>query len=145
MRAQVGAQFGGEPADGVGGLELADHVIQGGEVDAEAGSAGGDGQRDGDVCLAHPRRAEQGGVGLGEGQAGQVTHLAGVQLRLVGEVVVVERLVVGHLGDAQGVPDAAFLADGVFFFQYQVQEVQEVQVAELGGIGAADVVVQLLG
>jgi hypothetical protein len=42
----------------------------------------------------------------------------------VGEVVFVQRLVVRHLGDPQGVPQTAFPADGQFFLQQQIQEVQ---------------------
>ena len=48
VRAQVGAELAGQPADGVAGLELADHVIKGGEVDAVSGPAGRDGQGDQD-------------------------------------------------------------------------------------------------
>jgi hypothetical protein len=89
VRAQVGAQFAGQPADGVGGFELADHVIEGGEVDGVADSAGRDGQGDGDVRLADPGRAQQRRVGLAldERQAGQVPDFARIQFGLIGEVV----------------------------------------------------------
>ncbi len=48
VRAQAGAELAGQPADGVAGLEPADHVIKGGEVDAVSGPAGRDGQGDQD-------------------------------------------------------------------------------------------------
>jgi len=38
VRAQIGAQLVGQLAEGVGGLELADLVVKGGEVDAVAGT-----------------------------------------------------------------------------------------------------------
>ena len=144
MRAQVDTQLGGEAADGVGGLELADHVVEGGEVDAVAGPAGRDRQGDGEVGLADAGRAEQRRVGLAldERQAGQVPDLAGIELGLVGEVVVVDRLMVRHLGGAQRVVEPAFLADGELFLQDQVQEVE---VAHLRGIGAFHVAGEGLG
>jgi hypothetical protein len=39
---------------GFGGGEVADHVVEAGDVDRVAGSAGSDRQSDGDVCLVHP-------------------------------------------------------------------------------------------
>ena len=88
-RPQVGAELVGQPAGGLGGLEVADHVVEAGEVDRVAGPAGRDRERDGDVRLAHSRRAEQGGVGLGldEREGGEISDLARVELGLEGEVV----------------------------------------------------------
>ena len=50
--AQVAAELAAEVAGGVGSPQLADHVVQGGEVDRFAGRAGGDGQGAGQVRLA---------------------------------------------------------------------------------------------
>ena len=63
--SQVGLELLGEPAGGLGGAEVADEVVEGGEVDRVAGLAGGDGERDGEHGLADAGRAEQGDVGLG--------------------------------------------------------------------------------
>jgi hypothetical protein len=50
--------------------------------------------------------------------------------------------VVRHLGDPQRVPQPPFLADRGFFFQDQVEEVQ---VAHLAGIGALHVLGERAG
>ena len=70
-------------------------------------------------------RAQQRRVGLAldERQAGQVPDFARIQLGLVGEVVLVDRLVMGHLGGPQRVPQPPLLADGEFFLQDQVQTI----------------------
>jgi hypothetical protein len=81
-------------------------------------------------------------LSLGERQGGQVPDFPRVEFGLVGEVVFVQRLVVGHLGDPQRVPQPSFLADGGFFFQDQVKEVQ---VAHLAGVGALHVLGERLG
>ena len=47
--AEVGLEFLGEPAGGLGDAQLADGLIQAGEVDRVAGRAGRDGQGDGEV------------------------------------------------------------------------------------------------
>jgi hypothetical protein len=71
---------------------VADHVVQGREVDREPGPAGGDREGDGQVRLACSGRTQQGGVGLGgdERQGRQVLDLAGVELGLEGEVELVQ-------------------------------------------------------
>jgi hypothetical protein len=84
VRAEVGLQLAGRASDRVGGFEVADHVVEGGEVNGEPGPAGRDGQGDGDVGLADAGRAEQGDVrvGLDEREGGQLADFAGVQLGL---------------------------------------------------------------
>jgi hypothetical protein len=68
-----------EASDCLGDLGLVDHVVEGREVDGEAGPAGGDRESDRDVGLADPGRSQQGRVGLclNEGEGGQVFDLAG--------------------------------------------------------------------
>jgi len=107
--AQVAAELAAEVAGGVGSPQLADHVVQGGEVDRFAGRAGGDGQGAGQVRLAGAGRAQQRDVGgLGdEAEGGEVLDLADVEVGLEGEVEVVEGLVVGQAGDVQGAGEAA--------------------------------------
>jgi len=74
--------------------------------------AGGDGERDGDVGLSGAGWAEQGDVaaGLDERQRGEVTDLADVEIRLEGEVELVEGLVMGQPGQLQGGAEPASLA-----------------------------------
>ena len=137
-------QLAGEPADRVGGFEVADHVVEGGEVDGEPGPAGRDGQGHGDVGLADAGWAEQRDVraGLHEGEGGQVADLAGFQVGLEGEVVVVEGLVVRQPRQAQPGAEPAFVADGEFLLQHQVEEVE---VAHRVSVGAFRQVVQGAG
>ena len=67
-----------------GGAQLADQVVEGGEVDGEPGLAGGDGQGHGDHGFPDSWRSEERDVGLGadELQGGQVPDLAGVEVGL---------------------------------------------------------------
>ena len=134
---QVGLELPVEPAGGLGGAELADQVVEGGEVDRVAGLAGGDGQRDGEHGLADAGRAEQGDVGLGvdERQGGEVADLAGVEVGLEREVELVQGLVVRQPGQLQRVAEPAAFAQPEFFLEHQVDEVE---VAHLGGLGAVD-------
>ena len=123
---------------------MADHVVEGGEVDGEAGSAGGDREGHGDVGLADAGWAEESDVGFGlhERERGEVTDFAGVQVGLEAEVVVVEGLVVWQFRQAQPGAEAAFVADGEFLFQ---DEVEELQVAHGLGVGSAGELPQRLG
>jgi hypothetical protein len=107
------------------------------QVDRVAGLAGGDRQADGEHGLADPGWAEEADVGLvlDELQRGQVADLAGVQVRLEGEVEGVQTLVVGQPGQLQRVAEAAALAQPELFLQYQVDELQ---VAHLGLLGAGE-------
>jgi hypothetical protein len=112
--AEVGAEFAGQAHCGFGGGEVADHVVEAGEIDRVAGPAGRDGEGDGDVGVADPGRSEQGGVrfGLDEGEGGEVLDLARVQVGLEGEVVALQlsgvmvkmscRVAVHHAADASG-------------------------------------------
>jgi hypothetical protein len=70
-----------EPACGFGGgAEAPDEVVESGEVDGEAGLAGGDGESDGEHGFADSGWSKEGDVGSGldEVQGGQVVDLAGV-------------------------------------------------------------------
>lgn len=100
---QVGSELVRQTPGGLGGLEVADHVVEAGEVDRVAGPAGRDRQGDGDVRLADPGRPEQGRVrlALDERESGQVLDLARVEVGLEGEVVLVERLVMRQLREPQ--------------------------------------------
>jgi len=73
------------------------------------------------------------GFGLHEREGGEVADLAGPD-GAVGEVVVVEGLVVRQLGQAQPGAVAAFVADCDFRLQDQVEDVE---VAHGSGVGAA--------
>jgi hypothetical protein len=123
---EVGLELLGEAARGLGLLEVADQVLQGGEVDRVAGLAGGDGQADGEHGLADSGWAEEADVGLllDEAEGGQVADLAGVQLRLEGEVEAVQALVVRQPRQLERVAEPAALAHADLFFQHQVEEVQ---------------------
>jgi len=126
-----------EPAGGLGGAEPADQVVEGGEVDGEPGLAGPDGERDGEHGFADAGPSKQGDVGLGadELEGGQIADLAGVELGLEREVEVVQALVVRQPGQLQCVAEPAALAQAEFFFE---EEVDEVEVAHLRGLGAFD-------
>ena len=121
-----------EPSGGLGGPELADHVVQGGEVDREPGLAGCDRERDRDHGLADAGWAEQGHVGLRfhELEGGQVTDLAGVEVGLERKVELVEGLVVGQPGEFHGVAEPAAFSEAELFLE---QEVDEVEVPHLPG------------
>lgn len=141
---QVGAELVEQASGRLGGFEVADHVVEAGEVDRVACPAGRDGQGDGDVRLADTGRPEQSDVGLllDEGQGGQVLDLARVELGLEGEVVVLQRLVVRQLRQPQAVAETAVVADSEFLGQHQIEQVE---VAHLGLIRPLDVLVQGLG
>ena len=134
---EVGLELLGEPAGGLGLLEVADQVVQGGEVDRVAGLAGGDGQADREHGLADPGRAEEADVGLvlDEAERGEVADLAGVQVGLEGEVEGVQALVVRQARELEGVAEAAAFADADLFLEDQVEEVQ---VAHGGLLGPGD-------
>ena len=85
--------------------------------------------------LAHPGWAEQGDVGVrpDEPEGGEVADLAGVEIGLEREVELVEGLVVRQPGEFERVPEPAALPDADLFLE---GEVEEVEVAELGGLGA---------
>jgi len=68
--------------------------------------------------------------------------LSGVELRLEGEVVVVQRLVVRQLRQSQTLPKAPVVLDGEFLGQHQVEEVE---IAPLGLVSPLDVLVQGIG
>jgi hypothetical protein len=99
--------------------------------------AGGDGEGDGEHGFADAGRSEQGHVGFGldELQGGEVADFAGVEVGLEGEVELVQRFVVGQPGQFQGVAEPAALPHPDFFFE---QQVDEVEVAHLRGLGAFD-------
>jgi hypothetical protein len=85
--------------------------------------------------LAHSGWPEEGDVGLGahELQGGQVADLAGVECGLEGEVELVQRLVVRHPRQLQRVAEPAPFTQAELFLE---QEVDEVEVAHLSGLGA---------
>ena len=141
LGTKVGLQFPAQAADLVGGPQVADHVVQGGEVDRETGAAGGDGQGDRSMRFPNSRRTQESGVGLGlnERQGGQVSDLAWVEVGLEGEVVVLEGLVVRQLRQPQCSAEAAVLADGEFLFE---DLVKEVEVAQAGLLGSVDELVE---
>jgi hypothetical protein len=139
-RPQIGAEFVDQPSGRLGSLQVADHVVEAGEVDRVAGPAGRDGQGDGDMRLSDPGRSQQRGVRLAvdEREAGEVFDLARVEFGLEGEVVLVQRLVVRQLRQSQALAEAAVVADGELFGQDQVKEVE---VAHLRLVGATGVLV----
>ncbi len=134
----------GQAPSGLGGLEVADHVVEAGAVDRVSGAAGRDCESDGDVRLAHSARLERGSVGLGfdEGKGGEVFDLARVELGLERKVVVVQCFVVWQLRDPQAGAEAAVVTDGEFFGENQVAEVE---VAHLCFVGPLSVLSQGLG
>jgi hypothetical protein len=79
-----GSELVRQPSGGLGGFEVADHVVEAGEVDRVAGPAGCDRRGDGDVRLADPGRPEQGGIRLAveEREGGEVLDLAWVEVGL---------------------------------------------------------------
>ena len=68
-------------------------------------------------------------------QGGEVADLAGVEVGLEREVELVEGLVVRQPGQFQGVAEPAAFAEAEFFFE---QQVDEVEVAQLRGLGPLD-------
>ena len=76
----VGAQLGGEVALPLGGQQLADHVVAGGEVAPVAGLDGQGRQGDGQVGLAAAGLAEEHDrpALLDEAQRRQILHQLGV-------------------------------------------------------------------
>jgi hypothetical protein len=141
---QVGPEFAGQTACCLGRFEVADHVVEAGEVDRVAGPAGCDGQGDGDVGLADCGRAEQGDgrLVLDEGEGGEVLDLARVEVGLEGEVVVVQRLVVRQPRQPQALTEAAVVLHREFLGQHPVEERE---VAHLCLVSPLDVLVQGLG
>ena len=91
---QVVVHLAGQAAGVVGGFEVADHVVEGGEVDRVASPAGRDRQAHGDMRLPDPWRAQQRRVGfvLDEGQGGEVFDLTGVEVGLEGKARTRSRL-----------------------------------------------------
>jgi hypothetical protein len=106
--------------------------------------AGRDGQGDGDVCFADPRRPEQSGVrfAVDERQGGEVLDLARVEVGQEGEVVLVERLVVRQLREPQALAEASVVADCEFLGQDQAEEVE---IAHLPLVGSTGVLVDRFG
>src|SRR6266542_4098226 len=141
---EVGLELLGEPPGGLGLFEVADQVVEGGEVDRVAGLAGRDRQADREHGLADPGRAQEADVrpGLDEAEGGQVADLAGVQFGLEGEVEGVQALVVRQPRQLQGVAEPAALPDADLLLEHQIQEVQ---VAHRLLLGPVDQAVQALG
>ncbi len=123
---QVAGQLAVEPAGGLGDLELADHVVEAGEVDGVAGLAGRDGQRRREVGLADSWWSQERDVGvpLDELQAGDVADLARLEVGLEGEVELLQGLVVRQPGQFEGVAEPASFADPELFTEQQVDEVE---------------------
>lgn len=93
-----------------------------------------------EVDVSDPGRSEEGGVRLrpNEGQGGEVFDLAKVEFGLEREVVLVERLVVRQFREPQPLAEALVAGDGQFLGQHQVEEVE---IARLGLVGLAGVLV----
>jgi hypothetical protein len=140
---EVGLELLGESPRRLGFLEVADQVVQGGEVDRVAGLAGGDGQADGEHGLADPGWAEEADIRLvlDEAEGGEVADLAGVQVGLEGEVELIEALVVGQARQLQGVGEPPALPHADLFLQ---QQVDELQISHGGLLGPGDQRVQVL-
>ena len=87
------------------------------------------------MSLPGAGRAEQGDVGLvgGEGQRGQVTQLAGVQVGLESEVELVDRPVMRQPGQFQGVAERR--PSRRFFLEDEVDEVEVVRFGSGSQVG----------
>ncbi len=121
----------------VSASRVADEVVDAGEVDAEAGLAGRDRQRDRNVGLADAWRAEQCDVAAvaDEPERGEVADLAGVEVGLEREVEGVEGLVVRQPGQLERVAEPAAFADADLLLEDEVEKLQIAQLAGLRPVG----------
>jgi hypothetical protein len=81
-----------------------------------------------------PSRADVG-LGLDEGQRGQVADLANVEIGLEGEIELLQGLVVGQPGQLERVAEPAGLAQPELLLEQQVEEVQVAHALALGAGG----------
>ena len=107
------------------------------EEDRVAGLHRLDAQGDGDVCLAHPGRAEQDDVlvALDEAQTGELADLLAIDRRLVVKVKLIEGLDPGQAGLLEAPLHAALVAPAPFGFERPGEEGLVVGVAD-GGLFA---------
>ena len=108
----------------LGLLEAVDPLLGGGERDAVAVLAGLDRQRDREVCLAGPGRAEEADVAvLGDpGELREVQDQRPLGAGLGGEVEVLERLVGGEGGVADALAGAGGVAGEDLGLQQRLEE-----------------------
>jgi hypothetical protein len=122
----VGAHLLLQLAGGVGGGEVLDQVVEGGEVDGEAALAGLDAEGDREVGLADAGRSEQQDVLLllEETERSELGDARPVERRLKGEVEAVERAQSRKARELERIADAAALASGELFLEEPVEQVR---------------------
>jgi hypothetical protein len=144
VRALELGELAGELGERVGVPEPADEVVEGAVADEVAAGQRLHRESDGDVALADPGRAEDEAADFSfdEAQRAQLGEALGVELGLECDVELVEGLVVRQAGHLQPGLVAAAFEDSDFGLQEQVEELA---VAELGGLGALDQLVWAVG
>lgn len=125
----------GEPVCCVGGFELSNEVVEGGEVDRLSGLAGSDRQPDRDMRFPYSRWSKYRDVPCAgeEFEGGKVSDAARFESGLEGVVEVVEGFVMGKPGEFEGVAEPPGFSDCDFFGE---EVVDEVEVSHLRGICA---------
>ena len=109
---------------GLGFLQFADQGIHGGEINLESVAAGLDRQRDGQMGFPHPGRAQEDDI-LMLGDKGQIEELHDrffIQLRMKGEVILLDGFCGGQPGRFHGGADPPLFLGGHLFFQKVVKE-----------------------